>query len=377
MNPDPRWTLAETRGRAGLLGLEADWRRLFAAQPLRTSFLAFEACLAYVDHMMEAPDELRCLALSDGREVRAITLLEPRLDRRLGRPVRVWGVLWHRHGHQADVLCPDEEARRVLGPLLVAHVRGRREGRSLLVLGPVPEASVFWEGIRSLGRFEACSDPKEAVRVLDCTRPFEAMLAACSKKFRRSYRTDRKNLMAMEGPRFTRTQPGADLGEDLAAFFEVEASGWKAAAGTALRQRKRQPDFFRALAATLKGGTDHFEILALHAQGRCIASTLCTRTGATYSCLKIGMDPAFGKVSPGQQLLAEVIERCCSDPGIRQLELVSPAVWVRGWATEAVPLDLVYVSLGGWRGWGLLALLRLRLGPVRRIAQRARAWRER
>ncbi len=89
----PDWSIIESRGRPGLERLEADWRRLYAAMPLRTSFLAYEACLAHVDHVMGAPDRLRCLALTDGRQVRAICLLEPRTARVLGRRQRVWGVL--------------------------------------------------------------------------------------------------------------------------------------------------------------------------------------------------------------------------------------------------------------------------------------------
>ena len=82
------WNVVEYRGRDGLLQLEADWRRLCAAMPTRTSYHAFEAHLANVDHLMKAPDELRCLALRDRREVRAICLLEAKPDRILGPPCR-------------------------------------------------------------------------------------------------------------------------------------------------------------------------------------------------------------------------------------------------------------------------------------------------
>ena len=52
------WSIVEHRGRAGLLELEADWRRLYAAMPLRTSYHVYEAHLAYVDHLMAAPRNL-------------------------------------------------------------------------------------------------------------------------------------------------------------------------------------------------------------------------------------------------------------------------------------------------------------------------------
>lgn len=106
--PDADWSIIEFRGRSGLQRLEADWRRLYVKIPLRTSFMAYETCLAHVDHLMPEDDQLRCLALTDGREVRAICVLQPRFERALGVPIRTWGVLWHSHGRQADVLCPDD-----------------------------------------------------------------------------------------------------------------------------------------------------------------------------------------------------------------------------------------------------------------------------
>lgn len=126
--PAPTWRITEHRGHEGLERLEDDWRRLYAVMPQRTSFHAYEAHLAFVDHLMAAPDRLRCLALSDGREVRAICLLEAKVDRTLGIPVRVWRIPLPSHNPLGDVICPDDDSRRAFIPALVAHLRQSPEG---------------------------------------------------------------------------------------------------------------------------------------------------------------------------------------------------------------------------------------------------------
>jgi hypothetical protein len=376
--PTATWGIIEYRGRTGLEKLEADWRRLYAEMPLRTSFLAYEACTAYADRMA-APDRLRCLALSDGDRVRAICLLEPRTNRVCGLPIRLWGVLWHHHGRQADAVCPDDEARRALVPALVAYLRQKPEGRRVLVLGPAPASSTLWDGLRRLGPGDYCIQPQDSVRVLDCSRSFDELVAGLSKSSRHHLNTPRHRLDAMEDVRFVSATQADELAAEFAAFLDVEASGWKgeAGSGTAVKCDGGHFDIFCNLAANLHGDVDHCEIHALYAEGRCLASIFGTRTGATYSALKTGYDQTYHRVAPGQLLLAKVIERCCSDPDIKQLDLVSPVPWLRGWRTEFVALQLAMVSIGGWPGRAIIALLRFRFGPARRCARWLRATRER
>lgn len=373
--PATEWSILEFRGRAGLERLEADWRRLYAQLPRRTSFLSFEVARAHVDHLMQAPDGLRCLALTDGRRVRAICALQPRTDRVLGPPIGIWGVLWHVHGPQADVLCPDDEARRRLIAAVVAHVRRRPEGRRLLLIGSAPTSSGLWSGLGQLRRGGYRVVPKQSVNSLDCTMPFDEFRASLPKSFRHKRNTGARRLARLGGVRFETVTKEGDLDAAFATFLDVEASGWKGAqgTGTAIGCSSEKTAFFRDVAANLRGDEDYCEIASLHAEGRCIASAFCTRTGATYSCLKIGYDEAVARVSPGQHLVEKMIERCCQDPGIECFDMVSGAAWVHGWRPDTTPLQVVYVAIGKWPGRSVVgALLQLRFGPARSLVARVR-----
>ena len=370
------WSIVESRGRPGLEQLEADWRRLYAQIPLRTSFLSYEACLAHVDHFMTTPDQLRCLALVDGRQVRAICLLEPRRQRLLGHRVALWGVLQQWHARQADVLCPDDEARRELVPALVAYLRRNPDGRRLLLLGPAPAGSALWEGLRRLGRAGYYVEPRESVHALDCGMAFDELRASLPGRFRQVLNRAQRKLAELPDVRFVTVDATSGFDAAFSDFLDVEASGWKGDNGTrtAVRCRKALSAFFHDLGANLRGDADYCEIVALYSQERCIAASFATRTGATYSGLKIGYDEAYGRVSPGQLVVEKMAERCCRDPGIARLDMVSDAAWVRGWRPDLVPLQVAYVVIDRWPRYLITAALaQLGLGPARRLAGRLRA----
>ena len=370
MTTSPAWSIVEYRGRAGLLQLEDEWRRLYAAMPLRTSYHAFEAHLAYVDYLMAAPDELRCLALHDGRQTRAICPLEPRVDRTLGLPVPVWGMPAPPHLPLPDIVCPEDEARRESIPALTAWMRRDHGGRRLLILGPLPASSVLWDGLQRLDGGLSCTDTAGGMHVIDCAGSFDELFAGLSKNSRRMLKRARKKLALLEDVRFVSAPGEADLATELETFLDVEASGWKGASGTrtAISLRGNQPDFFRSLLPT-RNGKDHFEIDALYAEGRCIASQLCARTGSEYAGLKIGYDEHYSRFTPGQLLCERIIERCCQDPDIRRFNFLSEAAWHLAWRPDLIELQRAYVALDPWFGRALIALLRLRFGPGRRFVR--------
>ena len=376
--PPHGWRIVEHRGRTGLEELEPDWRRLLSAMPHRTAYHSYEAHLAYMEHLMSAPDDLRCLALTRDDRVHAICVLEAVVDRTLIAPLRVWRAPFHPHVATADVICPEDEVRRRLMPALIAHLRRRPEGRRLLLLGPLPSDSLLWDGLRQLDSGTYCTDAAMSAHVIDCSRSFEELTAGLSKNSRAKLRKARKRLAACEDVRFTTVSDEPDLSTAYEAFLDVEASGWKGAAGTrtAIRFRQHQPSFFHDLTA-LHGSDDDCQIDMLYVDGRIIAAQFCVRTGHELAVLKIGYDETYRSLSPGYLLLERTLRRCCEDPGITRVCLVSDEAWHEQWRPASLPMMQAYVAIGPAWGRLIVALLKLRLGPARELARWARRKRDR
>ncbi len=369
------WRIVEHRGRAGLQRLEADWRALYVALPHRSRYHAFEAQLAYLDHLCDTPELARYLALTEGRRVRAICPLVARDDTSLRYPLHVWALPWHPHWTITDVLCPDAEAAAALVPAAVRFLRASMDGRRLLVLGPLPQASAVWHGLQNMSRCSWSTHATEVSHCFDCQKPYDELMARLSKHFRRNVRSHCNKIARLEGARFA-TAVGEDILEGaLEAFLSIEASGWKGQGGTgsAISLYPRLTAFYRALVATMVGPEDHCEINSLWVDDRCVAAQFCVRTGPDYAILKIGYDQDYARLGPGQVLLSKTLERCCADPAIKRLDLVTDTPWSRDWQPETIPMRQAHLALGRVAAPPLVGLIGARYGAARRAVRALRA----
>ncbi len=340
--------------------------------PRRTVFHSFDAHVAYVENFMERPELLLCLVLFDGDQARAICPLEQRIDRSLRLPIRVWGTPWHPHWPLSDAICPEDDARRAMLPLLVEHLQHRSNRAHMLVLGPFLEPSVLLDGLTDLTGASHSSHVGMQPFVFDCEQPFEELMARLPRHFRKELRRCGRRLASLEGVRFESVDADGDIERAFEEFLDLESSGWKGrtGSGTAIKLNPRYVAFYRALARDLDAG-DGCEINLLRAEGRCIAGEFCLRTGREYAALKIGYDETYSSLGPGQLLAARTLERCCMDPRIARYNQLSDAAWLRVWRAGSESTRQIHIALGRL-GRPLAAALDFRFGYGRAVVRRAR-----
>lgn len=379
--PDSQWELIEHRGPQGLAALEADWRRLFEETPDPAPWHSHEAYSAYMEHLCPAPELSRCFALSDGRRVRAILPIEERTDHSfsgggLSALVRVWGMPWREGWWVTDAIGPEDDARAALLPAVLAHLRRAADRPALLVLGRSWDGSVMWDGLAGespMSRF-SFEDGGEYLIPTDMT--VDAFMQRLSRNSRQVLRGKARKFEALDRAEYRRVATPGDAAAAYEDFLEVEASGWKGAHGSSVRQNPALESFHRALLERLRLD-GHCEVHSLYAEGRCIASAFCVVTRGECAVFKIGYDEAYSRVSPGRVCNHKIVESCCEDPDIREVSLVSTAPWVRHWRPSTRGIRREYVALRPVRGALLLAGLRLRYGAVRSATRAIKAWRRR
>jgi CelD/BcsL family acetyltransferase involved in cellulose biosynthesis len=363
------WSIVEHRGHEGLSRLEADWRRLVAAMPDGAPRHSFEAYAAYFRHVSRADGQFSLFALTDGERVRAICPLEPETVDILGRRTRVWGLPCHDLGR--DLVCPPDEARREFLPRLVRFLGVLRGRPTWLAFSGVIEGSAAWECLRSLDAGEYCTEVAGASDVIDCQGSFETLIAGLSAKTRDNLKRSNKRLAALTDIRFVTVSDSASVAREFESFLDLESSGWKGEAGTcsAVRQKPEKLAFFRELSTSV-ADSGRFEIDALYADGRCIASQLCFRDGSEITAAKIAYDEQYARISPGQLLVERFLRRCCQDPELRRVSIISHSAWAQAWRPRAVSAHLVFIGLGRRFSPLLVRALRFRLknGP------RAKRW---
>jgi CelD/BcsL family acetyltransferase involved in cellulose biosynthesis len=165
----------------------------------------------------------------------------------------------------------------------------------------------------------------------------------------------------------------------LERFFRLEAAGWKGRAGSAIACVPRQRAHYEAVAAA---GAEHgwLALYELECAGEPVAMHFGLEAGGRYQVLKLAYDEAAGRRSPGQVLVAEILQDCVAR-GLTEFDCLGKEDdWKGRWASGVRPYYRVVVYDDGIAARAAYGSrhLRYRVLPVgvrvaRRLAGRVRA----
>jgi CelD/BcsL family acetyltransferase involved in cellulose biosynthesis len=149
---------------------------------------------------------------------------------------------------------------------------------------------------------------------LDARRDADDLLRdALGAKKLKELRRQRSRLAEHGAVRFdvARTKDAVAAGIEI--FLALEASGWKARRGTALRQDEGDAGFIRRATKGL-AETGQCEIVTLHTGDTPVAAAIVLRHQDRAFYFKLGVDERFAKLSPGVQLTLDLTRHLCADP---------------------------------------------------------------
>jgi CelD/BcsL family acetyltransferase involved in cellulose biosynthesis len=189
-------------------------------------------------------------------------------------------------------------------------------------------------------------------------------MAETRPKFRSHLRRSRRQ-MEEQGTLMVQHYGAADPGA-LEKFYDLEASGWKGAEGTAIQCDPRTRQFYDAIAqAAAQQG--YFSLDFLELNSKPIAGHLGFNFNGRYFLVKAGYDESYRRHGPGQLLVNEILNQT-PQRGLREFDFVGPATWDEGrWASARRTSYRVFIFRNNWYG-GLLYELRILLRDgVRRL----------
>jgi CelD/BcsL family acetyltransferase involved in cellulose biosynthesis len=263
--------------------------------------------------------QLRVLALWDGdRLVGALPLHAG------GRRELQWMENWH-----TPATAPLYDSPAALEQLVAEALRAGRFGVRPLPQGE-PGTDALLSACAGAGALTLAEDDQVSPYVsLDGS--WEDYRAKMKRRWSSADRKSRK--MAREhDARFRIVEAPHDLDEQLRAGFEVEGSGWKGRAGTAILSSPETTRFYTDVARAFHA---HGELMlsSIQLDGHHIAFDLCLLHDGRLHLLKTGFDESYGPLSPGLVLRYLVVERCFQ-LGLETHELLgSVAEWKGRFAT--------------------------------------------
>lgn len=162
-------------------------------------------------------------------------------------------------------------------------------------------------------------------------RPWDEGL---SRKFRANLRNRERRLEALGRVTFEVVNGAGQQGCALERFYELEASGWKAEAGTAIVLQGTVKAFYDRL---VDRAAEHTWIPILGVGDRPVAAQLVRVHGRTMFILKTGYHPDFAPYAPGQLVTARLI-RYGIERGMEALDFLGDNMtWKADWAPRLRP----------------------------------------
>jgi CelD/BcsL family acetyltransferase involved in cellulose biosynthesis len=182
-------------------------------------------------------------------------------------------------------------------------------------------------------------------------------MAGTRPKFRSHLRRARRQLEE-QGALSLRHCSTADPAA-LEQFYDLEASGWKGAEGTAIKCDPRTRQFYDAVAqSAAQQGYLSLDFLELNA--RPIAAHLGFNFRGRYLLVKAGYDESYRRYGPGQLLVNEILAQT-PQRGLHEFDFVGPATWDESrWASARRTGYRIFIFRNNWYG-GLLYELRVLL----------------
>ena len=148
-------------------------------------------------------------------------------------------------------------------------------------------------------------------------------LAETRPKFRSHLRRAKRQLEEqgkLELKHYSTADPSA-----LKKFYDLEASGWKGAEGTAIKCDPRTQQFYDSVAqAAARDGYLSLDFLELN--GKPIAAHFAFDLRGRYFLTKAAYDESYRRHGPGQLLVNEVLGET-PQRGLREFDFVGPATW--------------------------------------------------
>jgi CelD/BcsL family acetyltransferase involved in cellulose biosynthesis len=301
---------------------------------------------------------LDIVALRRGGRLAAVLPLNRR--RGIVRSLSNW------HQPEFGAVAQDSAARWALADGLL------RTSRSPLVLRLVDGHSEDAEALRAAGR-PAPARLQTRVQLqapfLDIDGDWDGYCKRLDKKFYAELRRRRRRL-AEHGEVTARVEDRWDrLEDDLAVGFELEASGWKGQAGSAITSDPAMERYYTDVA---RWAADHgwLRMAWLDVGGTPIAWTLMLEHAGVLYALKGGYAASHRAFGPGQLLILEVVSHCFAR-GLRRLDFLgSASPYKRVWTETG--REMTAIEYFPRSTAGAVGLASYRYG--RPVVKRARAY---
>lgn len=303
-----------------------DWNKLALAAPRQFPMSSHAWVSTFLEYCLKPGEDWICLfAYDDAKLIGVLPLVIGPHSRALG------GVPLHipfdLHTFSVDILAAPARAPEVV-PFLLSSIRRFIPSWRSLRLTRLPQLSptlsIIGKGVAGSRAVTFYDGDGSSISIDDSRDTYPSSI---SRKFRRNLANARNRLTELRGVEFIRVEGPQATRVHLEEFMNLEASGWKGRAGSAIRNSPRLTAYYDALTRRL-GDIGWLQWSFLRAEGKVIAAKLNVKFGKSLVMCKIAYDEAYARYSPGNLLMEQDIEDARQSRIIERIDLVADAEWL-------------------------------------------------
>ncbi|MEW6050270.1 MAG: GNAT family N-acetyltransferase [Candidatus Zixiibacteriota bacterium] len=307
----------------------AAWNELAWASPQRLPMASYAWVVSYFDQLLSPGSQWICFFVYDGAMLLGVLPLEIGYRRSAGISRLTLNTPLSPHTCSVDLLLKAGRESETL-ELLIEGLAKAVPSWQQLELKCIPDLSPSVPTLSSTRLALVISTLSGFGAYIPVDGSYQKYLDSLSRNFSHTLRRVNRKLSFLSDVRELFVERENVRPEHLDRFLDVEATGWKAAVGTAIKQSDQLISFYRALTARL-AELGWLEYHFLEAEGKTIAAHLAVRMGRSLVLLKIGYDDAYAAYAPGNNLMARVVEWAFARSDIDEINCLTDMAWHRNW----------------------------------------------
>jgi CelD/BcsL family acetyltransferase involved in cellulose biosynthesis len=371
------WAFQVYRGDAGLESLRNEWRDCLEQSTPSTYLQSPEWFSAYLKAIAPRPRNVHLVAARHRNRLAGVFVVESAILGSAGFGVPVLQLISGNHMHLSDVGVPAGAPNAWAEFDAWLHAQRDVPWQVFLadrVCGDSSLAGLLAQpGSNQTLSVDCQGTP---TRWLDCSQDLAHALRNVSKSHCGNIKRLTRRARELGTLSYEAVTDPDRLDAALQHFLQVEASGWKAGAGSAINLHPNLVAFYRQLSREF-GARGECRINLLRLNGEVIAAQFGLISNRQLNLLKIGFANQHAALAPGNLIMQHTIESVCADAQLARLSFVTDPPWAHLWKPQATPCRqfaifrrsptgrLMYWGLRLWRArprWGIRLKLRSLLG---------------
>jgi len=321
------------------------WDLLALHAPRQHPVLTHAWISAYLKTSLPSGESWFCLFAFDGQELVGVLLLLSKETRFFGRKCLRLHTPKHPHTKWLDFLIKEKYENRVI-QLFADYLNNLRPRVIRLTMNQVvcnsPTIGILKKGVRGLHpEFQ----PRGYESVIPVKGSFMNFKEGLPNKLKGNLRRSNNSLKKLGDYNVIVIGKNSDAREELLSFSEIEKSGWKGRAGTAITYKFW--DFFEQLVQNMDK-KNWLKWYFLESVNKRIAGYMVIPFGRSAIILKTSYDEEYRTLSPGAVLTEKMIEHIFSTGDYDVISFLTDFNWLLRWNVEQNQYYRIIIGFDNW-----------------------------